>query len=93
MPKEKRIRVFKRTNDNWYPSYQIQNDCRVKNLVEVSFIQLDDVTFRCCVWGADDFGMEKDDTNESIIWNLFLQVISWETVDKSKLEEFGFTWA
>lgn len=54
----KRIDIFKKTKDDWYPNYP--ND-----MVKVSFLQLHNFLqntneWRVCVWGNDDFGLEHD---------------------------------
>lgn len=60
----KHKKCFKKTNDDWHPNFD-------GDLVAVSLIlhrknsreyKLYGSTclFRVCVWGADDFGMEKD---------------------------------
>ena len=62
----KRIRVFKRTTDDWYGNYKITNDARVSDLVEVSVMQLSPwplgglTKWRVCVWGNDDCGLKID---------------------------------
>ena len=59
MKKMKRIDVFKKTSDNWYPNYP--ND-----MVKISFLKLpnilqnSDAEWRVCIWGNDDFGLERD---------------------------------
>ena len=55
----KRVDVFKKTNDDWYPAFEMGGE----KLVEVSFIQLtpwlpaEERIWRVCVWGNDDCGM------------------------------------
>lgn len=91
-----KVEVFKRTTDNWYPSYNLNNDYDNKSmLVEVSFIELsfeDDIYWRVCVWGGDDCGMEMDypKHKESECWNMFLQVIGLDYVNMNNLKELGF---
>ncbi|MCA9495832.1 MAG: hypothetical protein KC589_02730 [Nanoarchaeota archaeon] len=59
----KRIDVFKKTSDDWYPNYP--ND-----MVKVSFLKLPNILqnsddeWRVCVWGNDDFGLERDFQSE-----------------------------
>ncbi len=88
-----RTNVFKRTSDDWCPSYTLEG--REGNLVEVSFIKLrahyGDTPWRVCVWGADDMGLERDYKTESEAWVVFLQVIGWEDVTQERLiKELGF---
>lgn len=42
-----------RTSFDWYPT-------RGDGLVRVSFIELHNDQFRVCVWGEDDYGLERD---------------------------------
>ena len=62
-----RYTVFKRTNDDWCPSYGVHINSRhnpIKdrgNLVEVTFLKFPTAPgYRTCVWGADDMGMDFD---------------------------------
>lgn len=84
--------VFKRTQDNWYPSYQLYNNFSVpddyEQLVEVSFMELLNGKWRVCVWGNDDMGMEKDYPYRS--WTEFINIISMEFVNQDRLREMGF---
>lgn len=47
------------TQDDWYPN-------RIRNTVEISVYEYtipdkhNNLTIRVCVWGDDDFGLEKD---------------------------------
>ncbi len=85
--------VFKRTTDDWYPAYVIKNDQRVNKLVEVSLLKFAlDKGYRVCVWGADDYGLEKDypieDQEEAK--TIFLKVIGLEDVTQNILKDMGF---
>lgn len=89
----KRSSVFKRTTDDWYPSYTLHG--REGSLVEISFIQLqgapEERNWRVCCWGGDDMGLERDYPSESEAWSVFVQVIGWEYVNQNQLVcEFGF---
>lgn len=78
-------RVFKLTDDDWYPShylgdyYKGQKPLTVK-LVEVSFLELMDGCFRVCVWGNDDTGMELDfmPYEHDLALKMFHEVIALE---------------
>ncbi len=65
-----RCDVFKRTTDDWYPPYVLEDG---RALVRVSFIKLthSEYLFRVCAWGMDDFGMEKDFEKEKEAWVCF----------------------
>jgi hypothetical protein len=88
-----KINVYKKTNDDWYPNFKIENG---DDLVRVSFTQtgpdpnLGYGDWRVCVWGNDDCGMERDFILEGEALNIFYQVIGWDSVDMDKLEKLGF---
>lgn len=86
--------VFKRTQDDWYGNYKIAVDQRVSDLVEVTFMNLlpgPTPTGWCvCVWGNDDYGLERDFESETEAWNIFLQVIGMEFVNQQALRDMGF---
>jgi hypothetical protein len=89
-----RVEVFKRTQDDWYGNYKVAGDQRVSDLVEVTFMNLypgsESPAWRVCVWGNDDFGLERDFDNEAWAWNIFLQVIGMEFVNQQGLRDLGF---
>jgi hypothetical protein len=41
------------TSEDWYPTY-------ATGLVRVALLRLSTGQWRVCVWGADDFGLERD---------------------------------
>ena len=94
----KRIEVLKKTNDEWYGSYSVQGWPSSTNIgtVEQMFVlvvfngMLGDGTWRTCVWGNDDLGMEYDCDNEAECWNKFVQVIGMDYVDMLTLRVLGF---
>jgi len=89
---KEKIRVFKRTLDDWHGSYKFAgwyNGNKDIMLVEVSFLPLSDGMFRVCVWGNDDCGKEKDFKDKNEAWECFINVISWDTVNKAELERIG----
>lgn len=69
-----------------------------EKLVEVSFIRLtpwlpaEERIWRVCVWGNDDYGMERDfnPNEENLAWSIFLNVIGEEYVDMKFLLSLGF---
>jgi hypothetical protein len=91
----KKINVYKPTNDDWYPVYQVKGWDNLQ-LVCVSFTQTGpdpargNGKWRVCVWGADDCGMERDYDDRSEAMTMFYRVISWEFVDLTLLLELGF---
>jgi len=84
-----RVKVFKRTTDDWCGSYHLERqDCM---LVEVIFNgNIGNGMWRTCVWGNDDCGMEFDCATETECWNKFLQVIGMDFVDMVALRDLGF---
>ena len=87
-----RVEVYKETNEDWYPCYEIEGISEM--LVRVSFLSLghDSTEWRVCVWGADDFGMEKDfkkDEREQA-WTCFQNVILLQYVNVRNLVDMGF---
>lgn len=87
-----RISVFKPTLDDWYPSYRLEGLHRGKplQLVEVSFVEIVDGSWRVCVWGADDFGLEKDHSSRDLAYDMFEEVIKQSEVSQVFLRELGF---
>jgi len=84
------ISVFCETQDEWYGNYKIRGDARVSDLVQVSYLPLSDGTYRCCVWGNDDMGLEFDHANQEYVWEIFVQVISQQYVNQAPLRALGF---
>ena len=89
--------VFKRTSDNWAPSYPFGSDEGIPGhgLVKVVFTQTGPSPpasgeWRVAAWGADDFGMVRDFTDQSEAWHLFLEVIGMEDVTTAELTRMGF---
>jgi hypothetical protein len=84
------IEVYKETQDDWFPCYKLIHHT---NLVIVRFSKLRPETnsnWRVSVWGEDDCGMEWDNDNEATTFNVFLQTIGLEYVNKSNLKSMGF---
>lgn len=98
-----RVDVFKRTSDDWYPSYELaqwNKGIEHQKLVEVSFLQtgpkpkpLIGGEWRVCIWGGDDCGMERDFADEKVAWCCFLEVIGLNDVTMAALKERGFVGA
>lgn len=84
-----KVNVFKRTSDEWYPSYlEYRNG---ESLVEVSFYYVKHADkYIVCAWGADDCGLEKIFDNEQESWVCFLEVIGYEDVTRDSLIKLGF---
>lgn len=83
------IDVFKETKEDWAPSFIM--GARTKLLrVRFSEIIWNEPTWRVSVWGADDFGMEHDFSNESEAMDMFMVVIKMQYIEENKLRELGF---
>lgn len=93
-----RTSVFKITSDDWYPSYELSqwHNGKHQKLVEVSFTQTGPDPkygvgkWRVCVWGGDDFGMERDFVDEKRAWCCFLEVIGLDDVTMTALKKRNF---
>ena len=70
-----------RSTENWYPTTAGQ--------VQVSCMLLTDNQWRVCVWGGDDFGMERDFPNagELEAKRLFENLVDFTT--QAQMHEFG----
>ena len=93
----KRITVFKLTNDDWYPSYTIQEwykGVRLQRMIELSQIELGyDKTWRVCAWGGDDFGLERDfvgEYAEQESSDIFILLLEKGQIDTKDLTDLGF---
>ena len=87
-----RVDVFKRTSEDWFPSYKM--DGGRTSLVEVTFCRAGlapphDGSWRVCVWGEDDRGMHRDFHSEAEAWNCFLQIIGLDDVTRAELTGRG----
>ena len=84
------VDVFKRTSDDWFPSFKLS--AWLEELVEVSFIvtEEDILPYCVCAWGAYDCGMEKYFSNEDEAWACFLEVIGYDDVTMKALDALGF---
>lgn len=89
----KRLDVFKLTDDDWHGSYIIKgwhNGVENPKLVTVTFTWLTDGNWRVCVWGNDDFGLERDYANENEAWEMFQLLLEQEKVNTGWLKSNGF---
>jgi len=83
--------TLKPTNDDWHPNYP-------GNLVKVSLTQTGpnppiNGDFRVCVWGRDDFGMERDFKDRTEAQEMYRTVTNLSFVDKLALKSLGFVQA
>lgn len=81
----RRISVFKKTHDNWHGSYHLNEyykGIKSQKIVEVIFCgQISDNLWRVCVWGCDDYSLERDFDIEDKAWQCFITIIRYEFVD------------
>jgi hypothetical protein len=93
-----RIRVFKFTDDDWYGNHKLTEAYPIYNnrtrLVTVSLLTLvsnpNQTYTRVCVWGNDDYGLEKDFDNRPEAEAMFMLVISQDAVNQKWLKSKGF---
>lgn len=92
-----REEYFKFTDDEWYGNYFLNHRGIKTRLVKVSFLELrlhgDNKEYRVCVWGNDDFGLEKDSTNKDDQYKLFKKILKMNRVNKQPLMDLGFVHA
>ena len=81
--------AFKRTTDCWHPSFSLLDDAQETQLVEVSCVKRLGC-FSVCVWGADDFGMEKEFTSKTRAIKVFQDIVSLPVVNVTYLKKMGF---
>lgn len=86
-----KIEVYKETDENWFGNYEIDD----KKLVKVMFTQTgpfppDNGEWRVCVWGTDDFGMEKDFIDHDEAMKCFQTVIQFDKIKQMELIRLGF---
>ena len=90
----KKMQVFKLTDEDWYPSFKLAGYYQGKRglpLVSVSCLELLVAPqFRVCVWGADDFGMERDYHCELAALEMFQLILQQDVVRTSFLKDNGF---
>lgn len=86
-----RIEIFKRTHEDWYPSYYVNKGTATEEkLLKVSFLQLSNGQYRCCVWGNDDKGMDFDTKYEAVARDLFHRLAELDSIIEEDLKLMGF---
>lgn len=85
-----RTEVFKKTDDDWCPSYLDDNGV---SHVKVSLLRLtgSKYTHRVCVWGNDDYGLEKDFDDELKGSEMFELIAGQEKLNIKDLKDLGFS--
>lgn len=71
------------TREDWYPT--------VDGRLKVSFMLLTDQQWRVCVWGGDDFGMDRDfpHTERQAAKELFESLKDFTT--QKQMQDLGMT--
>ena len=96
------IEKWIKTNEDWYPSYEPKKYgnpmetkalkvrmCRLRGFVEINGKRVWKLLeWRVCIWGADDFGMEKDVRLKSEARELFQKIKHYTTL--IEMEKLGF---
>jgi hypothetical protein len=96
------VEVFKRTKDDWYPSYSLITDGILvkESLVCIDYYWLkpgdsdldnDGPIYFVSAWGSDDYGLERAFTSEKEAWTTFLEIIGQDYVSAQYLRDRGFT--
>jgi hypothetical protein len=80
------VDVYKRTSDDWLPSYILGD----KELVLVSFDQINLFEFVVSAWGNAGDGMERIFDDYAKAWTCFLEVIGYDDVTMKSLDALGF---
>ena len=80
------MQVFKETLDDWYPSYKLGD----KQLVKVRLLKLRDGVWHVCVWGNDDFGLERDYDKYEDAREMFQIIMGQPYVSQTLLKVCGF---
>lgn len=78
--------VMVKTTDNWFPNYE-------GDQVALSLTKLQGypITYRVCVWGMDDCGMERDfQTNDPTEAKKLFDKLKDAIVTMGYLSELGF---
>lgn len=85
-----KISVYKSTQDDWYPSFSVENFS--DKLVVISLEDIGGVWY-VQAWGMDDCGFEKRFPNRYDATRIFNQLISLEYVNMQHLTDLGFSGA
>lgn len=53
-------------------------------------MKLLDGRYRCCVWGADDYGLEFDREDRQTVWEIYLSLLEKDVIERDALYKLGF---
>lgn len=84
------IKVIKFTDDEWYSNETLLCKGKPTRVVTASFILLTNGLWRVCVWGNDDFGLERDYPKRMEAVLAFRRIIKMDRVNKQPLKDMGF---
>ena len=76
--------ILKPTTDNWCPNYNN------KTVAVSPVLNISDGSFRVCVWGADDMGMERDLKTFAGAQRIKKKVWKLKVITVKKLKKLGF---
>lgn len=90
-----RVVSIKFTNDDWYSNEKIFHKGELRRIVTVSLLKLNASRsgpwdWRVCVWGNDDFGLEKDFTDHRQAVNTYIEIVIMNCVNQRPLRDMGF---
>ena len=89
----KGITIFKEVKEDWYGNYNIADDARYTGkYVSIRTAKLADYIFRVCVWGNDDFGMERDYESEDDALLMFRACVETNELTKRFLIDHNFVY-
>lgn len=92
----KEILVYKKTKDDWLPSYTLfrKTEQQLQPLVVVSIheaVETDEEPYWVVsVYGAELFGMCKEFNTEGLAQSVFLQIIALDYVNQEDLRALDF---
>jgi hypothetical protein len=75
--------VYKKTTDDWYPSYEMTNKTK---LVEVSFDSSEENQWVVTCSGDDDLLIQEFFDSENKAWQCFIEIIGQEVVTRDSVK-------
>ena len=80
---------YKKTDEDWYPSYELEYQGRQK-LVSIHYSQRPDGVIIISIFGADDHALSIEPKNIEEAEEIIQKIIDVKTVNHGWLEELGF---
>jgi len=81
---------YKKTEDDWYPSYQCIYGTRILSFVQVGYSQNPIGKIVISVYGADDIGMSIEPKTIEEAEKVIEKIISQEFINKDFFDGLGF---